>query len=218
MCCPEDVTADHLLTAASALGGAEVNVVAIDMPLSRADILGRREADNSISRRFGAAGAGTHSPSPARPGAYGKELMRQFECAGFILTTNLSQPAGKALIEVYPHATLISLLNLSKRAPYKVGKLSKYWPDLSSADRRERVLQEWRVIVDAIGNDIQGVPSPPAASERYTLATLKRYEDMLDAIICAWTGLCYTEGRVEFFGDSGAAICVPCDRKSTTKP
>jgi predicted RNase H-like nuclease len=37
----------------------------------------------------------------------------------------------------------------------------------------------------------------------------KAYEDCLDAIICAWVGICAISGRAEPFGDLDSAIWIP---------
>ena len=42
-----------------------------------------------------------------------------------------------------------------------------------------------------------------------TLAALKRYEDALDALICAWVGVEFLEGTVSAFGDGSSTIWVP---------
>ena len=64
--CKPDATA--LLDAAHKICGRPVDLVAVDMPLSRRPIIGRRACDDEVSRRYGAKGAGTHSPSHERPG------------------------------------------------------------------------------------------------------------------------------------------------------
>jgi len=38
---------------------------------------------------------------------------------------------------------------------------------------------------------------------------MKTYEDRLDAVISAWTGMKFFMGEAEPFGDSDAAIWVP---------
>lgn len=38
---------------------------------------------------------------------------------------------------------------------------------------------------------------------------LKRYEDSLDALVCAWAGAKYLEGAAMPYGDATAAIWVP---------
>lgn len=38
---------------------------------------------------------------------------------------------------------------------------------------------------------------------------LKAFEDKLDAIICAWAGICVFEGTAVPFGDDTSAIWIP---------
>lgn len=38
---------------------------------------------------------------------------------------------------------------------------------------------------------------------------LKAFEDMLDAVVCAWVGCCILDGRARSFGDGSSAIWVP---------
>lgn len=40
-------------------------------------------------------------------------------------------------------------------------------------------------------------------------AALKAFEDKLDAIVCAWVGICVIEHRATPFGDHDSAIWVP---------
>jgi predicted RNase H-like nuclease len=57
-----------LLSSASKLCGRSVDLVAVDMPLARSAIEGRRVSDNCVSRAYGARKCGTHTPSANRPG------------------------------------------------------------------------------------------------------------------------------------------------------
>jgi hypothetical protein len=50
------------------LGGRQLTVVTVDMPLSTEPITGRRTADAAISRAYGGRDAAVHSPSAERPG------------------------------------------------------------------------------------------------------------------------------------------------------
>lgn len=197
----------RLLRAAERIGGAPVEVVAIDMPISTVPIIGRRLADNLVSHHFGAAGAGTHSPTLVRPGPHGKSISDAFRSAGFRLATTFER-RSPALIEVYPLAALVRLLNASLRPAYKVTKTRKYWPSKTQAERAELLKAEWATIGAALKREIctAGVPHPPDWS---SWTGLKGYENALDAVICAWVGSCFIEGRIEAFGDETAAIWVP---------
>jgi len=143
----------------------------------------------------------------------GAALSGAFEDAGYPLRT--SAPADwteAALIEVYPHPALLSLLGRESRVPYKVSKLRKYWPDLSGRDRIARALGEFQAILEALQAAIDGIDlTLPRQDEVKAASHLKRHEDMLDALVCAWVGLEHLAGRTMAFGDESAAIWCPGD-------
>jgi hypothetical protein len=91
--------AKSLLLEAEAVCGSVVDLVAMDMPLSRATITGRRASDNAVSTAFGARGCSTLSPSATRPGPLGAALTGAFHDAGYPLQTQ--QIVIPGLIEVY---------------------------------------------------------------------------------------------------------------------
>lgn len=201
-----DATA--LLASAQMLCGHRVSLVAIDMPLARQPIVGRRPSDDAVSRAYGARKCGTHSPSVMRPGPISDELRAGFAKVGYPLrTTTISSPG---LIEVYPHPALAQLAHASERLPYKVSKASSYWPKSPTAERRILVLQDWARIVGLLDAKIEGVEGalrPPANAARGL--ELKSYEGMLDAVVCCWVGICALEGRANPFGDHESAIWIP---------
>lgn len=193
------------------LGGGSVAVVAVDMPLATVPIAGRRPSDNAISRAFSGRHCATHSPSAARPGPIAAAIRDGFARQGIRLATAMT-PAGTtpALLEVFPHPALLALLGRPMRVPYKAAKLARYWPDLDRAQRLRRLLREWRAILGALDRKIDGVAIPlPRTASGLSLATLKRYEDALDAVVCAWVGTMYAEGQVTAYGDDASAIWVP---------
>jgi predicted RNase H-like nuclease len=197
-----------LLDSAAVLARARVDLVAADIPLARSPIVGRREADNAVSRLYGARHAGTHTPSAARPGRLADDMRSAFDGEGYPLQT--AAPAGSGLIEVYPHPALIELMSAVRRLPYKAGKSAKYWPGRPAAGRRSLLLAQWRDIVVQLDRRMQGVaarlslPAPDASG-----VALKAYEDALDAVVCGWIGTCVIEGRATALGDSDSAIWIP---------
>jgi len=200
-----------LLDSAHKLAGAPVDVVAIDMPVSTVPIVGRRKADNCISATFGGRGCSTHSPSATRPGPLGECLSREFERAGYSIA-HAAEAAGMPLrlIEVYPHPALLTLLDRLFRVPYKVGKSRKYWPGSTIDQRTSAILVEFQLInqgltrvVGPTGLNLPNTINVPAP------ASLKRYEDALDALVSAWVGTCYAEGNTVPYGDATAAIWCP---------
>ena len=183
-------------------------MVTVDMPMSKVEFSARREADRQISKVFGGLKAGTHSPSRERPGALGRHITQGFSDLGFTLATMGSRPSSHALVEVYPHTALIRLMGCDERRKYKAQKSTKYWKGRTVAERIELLLREWHLIVTALSIEIDDMSLN--LPERFlSLSSMKTYEDRLDAVISAWTGMKFFMGEAEPFGDSDAAIWVP---------
>lgn len=193
------------------LDGSLPSVVAVDMPLSLEDITCRRSADSLVSRRFGHAKCSTHSPSATRPGPVSKTLRDQCQDQHFSLMTTaaLDHDSDLILMEVYPHVALLGLMGVQERVPYKASKAIKYWPHRSAADRRRLLVDAWAAILAGLGTRIAGIDLPLPTDPELPLTYLKRFEDALDALICAWVGIEFLEGRALPLGDETAAIWVP---------
>lgn len=200
-----------LAAAEELLGGRKLAVVTVDMPLSTEPITGRREADAAVSKAYGGRGAAVHSPSAERPGAISDRLTEDFAAAGFPLATGAT-PVGtpERLVEVYPHPALITLTGASYRLPYKASRSRKYWPGSSPTERKVNLLDQFQRILSALTQEIRDIPVElPDAVSTVPTSGLKRYEDSLDALVCAWVGAKYLEGDAVPYGDGTAAIWVP---------
>jgi predicted RNase H-like nuclease len=203
--------AERLLDAASKLAGEPATLVTVDMPVSTTAILGRRTADREVSRAFGAQWCSAHSPGPDRPGLLGAEFSRRFSEAGYRLAT-AATPAGipNRLVEVYPHPALLALLQRDRRVPYKVSKTSSYWKGTPVKERIDRLLNEFTAIRRGLATHIDDIAiALPSAETVKTLASLKPFEDALDALVCCWVGCRYLEGRSYPLGDETAAVWCP---------
>lgn len=204
--------ADRLVAAAEKLlGGQELTVVTVDMPLSTTTITGRRAADNAISRSFGGKGASTHSPSVDRPGIISSQLHDAFADLGFPLATHAT-PAGtlERLAEVYPHPALLTLTGASRRLPYKVNNRRRYWKGSPAAARKVKLLEQFEKILTALRAVIGDIELKlPEPDDAVSIPRLKRYEDSLDALVCAWVGAKYLAGEAKPYDDQTAAIWVP---------
>ncbi|MDX2015478.1 MAG: DUF429 domain-containing protein [Myxococcaceae bacterium] len=181
--------------------------VAIDMPVGKTPPVARRASDNAITRAFGRFGCGTHSPTPERPGQLSVDLTNAFARHGYPIGAMGDAPEGR-LLEVYPHPAVMGLLGRDYRVPYKVSRASKYWPGTTPAVRARRILDELHALNDAVTQRLPGA-SVPLPAKVQTLAELKRYEDALDALVCAFIGIEVIEGRGTAWGDSTAAIWLP---------
>jgi predicted RNase H-like nuclease len=197
-----------LHAAATRLAGAAPDVIAIDMPLADAPILARRAADNAIASAYATRGLGAHSPSPERPGPIAHAMCSGFAALGYAIGSTTTRPGTpRVMLEVFPHATAIALTGADYRVPYKLGRIRQYWPDRSAVARRRAVLAQWAAIRRALDARIGGITL--AIPRGATLAELKRYEDALDALLCAWTGIAYLAGNMRAYGDGRAAVWAP---------
>ncbi|KFD26149.1 DUF429 domain-containing protein [Sphingobium yanoikuyae] len=198
----------EILSAAEQIGGTPVDLVAIDMPLSRLPISGRREADNAVSRSYGARKCSTHTPSPARPGQISDDLRTAFGLAGYAL--QVQAPVVSGLVEVYPHPALVELMEAAERLPYKAGKVRNYWRHLWPAERKVQLLAQWAAIAATLDTVMPGsIAAILRADETSAGAHLKACEDLLDAIICAWVGTTILSSQARPFGEDTAAIWIP---------
>lgn len=198
------IDVDRLLAALPAVGRL---TVAIDMPVGKTPPLARRASDDAVTRAFGRFGCGTHSPTPERPGAVSVAVTKAFTARGIPVAASSDAPEGR-LLEVYPHPAVMGLLERSYRVPYKVSRAAQYWPGLPLVERTRRLADELSALHDVLTHRFAGLsmPRPPRAT---TLAGLKRYEDGLDALVCAFIGVEVIEGRGMAFGDETAAIWLP---------
>ena len=194
----------------------DVQVISVDIPVANQRVCRRRFCDATISKKFGAAWAGTHSPTKSRPGAVSDDLMGELKKLGYELVTCAPDQADhevsdKATIEVYPHPAIVRLLNLEFRLEYKVDNSNKFWPGQSLAKRRKRLSANLSRLRTGLATRISGIPEDCIPTDAFveSRSSLKRFEDTLDALVCAWIGSCYLEGRAECYGDANAAIWVP---------
>ncbi|MCQ0971321.1 DUF429 domain-containing protein [Paracoccus sp. TK19116] len=189
------------------LVGAPPDLVTVDMPLSLDPITGRRASDTGVSRAFAARGAATHSPTALRPGPVADRLRADFAAAGYPLLTK-GQPGR--LAEVYPHPALIHLMGADRRLPYKVARAAKYRPLLPPQPRKQRLVEQWRAILDRLDCVLPGSSTMLALPDpQDRLAALKAFEDQFDGIICAWVATEILDGRATAYGDDRSAIWVP---------
>lgn len=189
----------------------KVDLITVDMPLSRIPFSSRREADNAVSREYGGRKCSTHTPNEFRPGTLSQTYSGDFGKAGFPLATTMTVPSSyPALLEVYPHPALLHLMEETERLCYKTGKTRTYWPAKSVDERRFSLCHVLAKIADRLAVSISGIPMViPESQAVESFAALKPYEDALDALVSAWVGICYLNGQVRAYGDHNAAIWIP---------
>lgn len=205
-----------LLASAHRLLGEPVTVVSVDMPLSRTSVTKLRKADADINDEFRSKWCGVYTPTDTNPGPVSTRLQKSLDRLGYPLAVNKSEVTDRATIEVYPHTALLRLLNLDCRLPYKVAKSNSkgYWRGKPVKERVENLLTKFGEIREGLVGEIEEIPKDflPSSKRVAHLTHLKRYEDALDALVCAWVGARYLAGCATAYGDHTAAIWVPNDR------
>jgi len=91
------------------------------------------------------------------------------------------------------------------------------WPDLPVSARIVALLEIFRTIHSRLECELGPLPFgiPPTGA---ALSDLKRYEDALDAVVSAWMGTLYLEGKATPLGNGEAAVWVPSDTIRRTTP
>ena len=190
--------------------GWDIDLVALDIPLSPEVINRRRSADQLISTNYGGRGASTHSPNKDRPGEISVDIFQQLTEALFIWNGDVSK--SKSFIEVYPHTSIIELFKYDYRLKYKVQKRNKFWPEDTPAQRRLNIianLNELRSKLISFIPNVADMLHPLVKDKFYSIKYLKSYEDVLDALVAALTGCFYVAGNVKGYGDNSSTIWVP---------
>ena len=190
----------------------EPAVVAIDCPLAVPNDSGLRACDrlmNDVFRRFeaGVHPANRHTLS-RYDGLRGERLAASLAAERFSLGPR--SPSERNVIEVYPHAAMITLIGLTRTLKYKSRQTRGYaerWRELA---KLQRLLAGLRTANPRFLIDDAVLRQPPKGIRG---AALKRLEDALDALICAYVGLVYGVERFRkcaMFGDrDGGHILVP---------
>ena len=181
-----------------------VSIVSVDMPVSKKPINARRVSDNIVSKKFASVGCSTHSPSSMCPGLVSEIFSQIMTENGYTLAVDGDKPRDHMFIEVYPHTALLRLMDASYRVPYKTSKKSKYWPNVSTSERRSNLLEVWDKILKALSLEVGDIDIPTQGP-----ISLKPVEDALDAVICAWVGHKFVNGKAESMGDEISAIWTP---------
>ena len=189
-------------------------VAAIDAPL----LVGpERTADRELSAVFGRYRAGAYSANVSflerMNGLAGPKLAQSLRASGFVLEPSLltRQVRGRFALEVFPHSAHVVLFDLPERLAYKKGRLAR---------RRDGLRLYQRYLGVLLGSEM---PEVSATSETMALLAadsvavpglqLKRLEDQLDAVTCAYVAYhCWNLGpeRFRVFGcDEHGAIVTP---------
>lgn len=179
-------------------------LVAIDAPLVVTNPTGQRPAESALNRDFGKFHAGAHPANTGKPEFAGTPRgARLADALG--LDMDPGSRAGRRAIEVYPHPATVALFRLPRTLKYKAKpgrgldqlrsellRLMELIEGLAQATPPLRVADH-----DAWTALRQAVQSAQRKSE------LRRAEDPVDAVVCAYVALYYTRrpADVTTYGD-----------------
>jgi predicted RNase H-like nuclease len=215
------VISDDELDAALApwLGGP--CLVALDAPLIVVNKTGRRPCEAELTRAFAAQHAGTYPCNTGLPTfADGGRAAAFARRHGLDVDATRPPVTGtRRAIEVYPHSAAVALFDLPRVLPYK----ARTGRTLES--RREALLRLLALIAGLGGPTAVGAPrltAPEGTFEQLTQeietastgAALRRLEDPIEAIMCAYVGLLFRADLAVVIGDAqtGAVVTPVRDR------
>jgi len=188
-------------------------LVAVDAPLVVPNETGTRPCDLALSRAYRKVEAGALPANRHRlgPQVRGEELVKALTGEGFVFSPMVRpRRPMRQVIEVYPHPAAVELFGLEKTLKYKARKgrspegrrreLARYRELLRTLEREEPTL--------SAGTLLDELPIPALRGR-----DLKRTEDLLDALFCAYIALYlwwYGPTGYRTFGDAETGfILVP---------
>lgn len=188
-------------------------LIAIDAPLVVPNVEGARPVDRQITSLFGRYGAGCYPAYRNRPGGCtrGERIVDGLSAAGFVQNPYIhTRQAVRSVFEVYPHPAMISLFELDRTLKYKARPKR-------SLDLRRSELVRLRDFITSLRHRQPAMFMPAIVTHRRIDAlrgvAFKRYEDLLDAAVCAYIAFYawyWGPESYQVYGDMGTGyILVP---------
>lgn len=174
--------------------GDEPALVAIDAPIVVPNQYGRRQAEMLIATLFAKYNAAAYPANRKTLASWdgkvrGEEISRLLQEAGFVHSPFIQRhEEARKFFEVYPHPACVVLFNLTKIIGYKARpkrerafrykEFQRYQECLRTLERSSPSLFLPRYLLDVQVESLAG-------------RRLKDYEDLLDAIVCAYIAFYY---------------------------
>ena len=168
----------------------DVQGLSIDAPLIINNATGQRACERELGQEYGGRKASCHtSNTTLYPNAASTTLSNYLSDDKF---KPLGSPKSeKWQIECYPHPALIEIFGLPERLPYKKGNVATRKQGQVNLANHLKSLENSNILKLTIDNscalylDEDHIRSLAGAS-------LKRNEDALDSIVCAYVGALYS--------------------------
>jgi predicted RNase H-like nuclease/ppGpp synthetase/RelA/SpoT-type nucleotidyltranferase len=188
-------------------------LVAIDAPLVVTNPTGQRGCETELNRDFAKFEAGAHPSNTGKPEFAGTPRgARIAEALG--LDMDPQSRASRRAIEVYPHPATVVLFRLGRTLKYK-NKQGRDFTQLRTEllrlmDEIERLAQA--AVPLRVGDHPEWIAMRGAVEHAQRKSELRRAEDPIDAVVCAYVGLYATRrpASVTTYGDfAGGYIVTP---------
>ena len=177
-------------------------VVAADAPIIIRNARGSRPAEQEANKHYGHPFEAGPYPSnlnlPVGKSQRGGKLLARLRKRGGELVESAAHLDGQRLVfETYPHIAMVELFHLHKSVKYKSGWVDNHYPTEERFDRQlegqQRLIAHIREHLcssDACprllpSGKLDELLSLPTSSR--SRADLKRCEDQLDGLVCAYT-------------------------------
>lgn len=186
-------------------------VVAFDAPLVVINPSGTRACETELNRDFRRFQAGAHPANTGLPwfsdGGRGARL-----CGALELDLDPRSPSPRKGIEVYPHAAAVALFGLTRTLKYKQ-KAGRQLPELRSEFLRLIGFIEGLCAASpslAVADHPGWNELKAAAVAANRKSHLRRAEDPVDAVLCAYIARFATErpGETTIYGDPAHGCIV----------
>ena len=203
--------------------GAEGLLLGVDAPLLVPNLTGKRPCEAEIGRRFAKFQAGAHPANRTifKDNVRGERLVARLAEQGIADDPYLDAPRQtgvRQMMEVFPHPAHIILFGLARTLKYKAKPGRDYASRWAAMNEYSRLLRG----LTAHDPSLE-LPEdwPPADTSGVIAGTLKRLEDGMDALTCAYIVYWYWwHGRegAEVLGDlTDGYIVIPL-RPDAGKP
>jgi histidinol-phosphate phosphatase family protein len=175
----------------AAIPAGTPGLVAVDAPLAVPNETGGRTCDRQVASVFGRFEAAPYPANRRNLARYGglraEAITRQLGFRGFRHDPDIGQQAAtRQVIEVFPHPATVSLFHLERTLKYKARQNRGYelrWRELGRL-RDELAALEGRTPPMILSEEMARMPIDGLRGRAF-----KEAEDLLDAIVCAYSAL-----------------------------
>lgn len=167
--------------------GNEHAIITIDAPLIVPNKKGRRIAEDIVGKLFRKYNAGAHPANRKRLSSWtgkirGEEISKLLGKNGFTHDPNIKKhEKARKFLEVYPHPSMVVLFQLEKILQYKNKPNRDYnfrWNEFRKYQNYLKKIPSLVLPKEIINKNVKKLKGQK----------LKNYEDLLDAVFCAYIG------------------------------